>query len=178
MQSYIKMYYILFTQNKGFSLNTNFLEANVVNILILLFGLIYILRQFLGKTLSVRQNRVLFTIQEAEERLQKAHARYIESEKQFQQTTIVIKQIEQEAVIAAEKVRNSILAQGKLDIERLTDAGKSSIAVAERQVKEQIQQQITNLAINRVHNDLEQQINASIQSKIIDDNIKQLGGNL
>eukprot|EP00171_Calliarthron_tuberculosum_P000263 IDg263t1 len=79
--------------------------------------------QFLGATLNNRQQKVLTAIQESEERLQKANIRLIESEKQFKQTKMVIKQIEQEAIITAEKVRNSILAQGKLDIERLTEAG-------------------------------------------------------
>jgi F-type H+-transporting ATPase subunit b len=165
-------------ENTGFGLNTDFLEANVINIVLLFSGLVYVLKQFLGSTLSTRQQKVLTAIQESEERLQKANTRLVESEKQFKQTEMVIKQIEQEAIVTAEKVRNSILAQGKLDIQRLTEAGKVSIAIAERQVREQIQQQITHLAIRQVTLDLEKQMNLSIQSKIIDENIMKLGDKL
>ena len=166
------------TTGKNLGLNTNFLEANLINIVCLLFGLIYLLREFLGALLVTRQQKVLSAIQESEDRLDKARVRLAESEKQFKQTEIVIKQIEQEAIITAAKVRQSILDQGKLDIERLADAGKVSIAIAERQVREQIQQQITKLAIRQVALDLKKQITSAIQSKIIDENIMQIGEKL
>lgn len=180
MHTYIQIYQILckHSVNDGFGLNTDFLEANVVNILLLVSGLIYVLKQFLGATLNSRQKKVLTAIQESEERLKQANIRLLESEKQFKQTEVVIKQIEQEAIITADKVRKSILAQGKLDIERLTEAGKASISIAEMQVREQIQQQITSLAIRQVSLELKKQITASIQSKIVDQNIIQLGDNL
>nr|YP_009541570.1 ATP synthase CFO B chain subunit I [Synarthrophyton chejuense]AYR05579.1 ATP synthase CFO B chain subunit I [Synarthrophyton chejuense] len=180
MNNYMQVYEMICEHyaSKGFGFNTDFLEANVINIFLLLSGLIYVLRQFLGAILSSRQQKVLIAIQEAEERLKQANIRLLESEKQFKQTEVVIKQIEKEAIITAEKVRKSILAQGKLDIERLTDAGKVSISIAEMQVREQIQQQITNLAIRQVALDLKKQITPSIQSKIIDENILQLGDKL
>nr|YP_009297943.1 ATP synthase CFO B chain subunit I [Plocamium cartilagineum]AOM67881.1 ATP synthase CFO B chain subunit I [Plocamium cartilagineum] len=167
----------LVTENhnsQGISLNSDFLEANVINIFLLLSGLIYVLKQFLGSILITRQEKVLFAIQESEERLKQANNRLFESEKQLAQTQIVINQIIEEAQLTAQKVRQSILAQGKSDIERLTIAGKSSIATAENQVREQIQQQITTLAINRVRVKLENHITSSIQAKIIDINILQL----
>lgn len=164
--------------DKSFGFNTDFLEANVINILLLLSGLIYVLKQFLGAALNSRQKKVFNAIQESEERLKQANVRLLESEKQFKQTEAVIDQIEQEAVITAEKVRKSILAQGKLDVQRLTEAGKVSISIAEMQVREQIQQQITSLAIQQVSLDLKRKITPSIQNKIIDENIMQLGGKL
>lgn len=164
--------------NKGLSFNTDFLEANVINIACLFSGLVYLLKEFLGALLVTRRQKVLTAIQESEDRLQKASVRLAESEKQFTQTEIVIKQIEQEAIITAAKVRQSILNQGKLDIERLAEAGKVSIAIAERQVREQIQQQITDLAIRQVRLDLKQQMTSLVQSKIIDENIMQLGEKL
>ena len=89
--------------HKNFGLNFDFLEANVINILLLLSGLVYLLKQFLGSLLVVRQQKVLASIQEAEDRLKKASNRLNEAEKQFRQTEIVMKQIEQEAVITAAK---------------------------------------------------------------------------
>lgn len=168
----------LHNDHHGFGLNTNFLEANVVNIVLLLSGLVYLLKQFLGALLITRRQKVLTAIQESEDRLQKANIRLAESEKQFKQTEMVIKQIEQEAVLTAAKVRQSILDQGKLDIERFAEAGKTSIDIAERQVRDQIQQQITYLAIRQVRLDFKNQMTAIMQSKIIDENIMQLGDKL
>nr|YP_010903464.1 ATP synthase CF0 subunit I [Hypnea cryptica]WCH55917.1 ATP synthase CF0 subunit I [Hypnea cryptica] len=177
MSSIIRIFTIFANEgnHSAISLNSNFLEANVINILLLLGGLIYVLRQFLGSALLVRQNKVLSAIQEAEERLQQANLRLEESEKQLAQTQIVIKQIEEEASITAQKVRESILAQGKLDIERLTSASKATLSIAENQVRQEIQQQIITLAVSKVTAQLQSQVTPVIQSKIVDYTIMQLG---
>lgn len=167
-----------YSVQQGVTFNSNFLEANVINILLLLSGLIYVLKQFLGSILSIRQKKVLSAIQEAEERLQQANLRLEESIKQLSQAQIVTVQIKEEAKLTAQKVRESILEQGTFDIKRLTTASKMSIANAENQVKEQIQQQIISLAINRVTIQLQNQITPAIQSQIIDNGIAQLGGRI
>ena len=117
-------------------------------------------------------------IQESEERLRQANERLEESQKQLNQTKLVISKIQQESEVTAQKVRDSILAQGKLDIEKLTISGKNSIANAELQIKKQIQQQITTLAIRRVTLELKNQVDNTLQSNIIDDNILKLGAKI
>nr|YP_009313700.1 ATP synthase CF0 subunit I [Helminthocladia australis]SCW21954.1 ATP synthase CF0 subunit I [Helminthocladia australis] len=164
--------------HQGFGFNPDFLEANVINIALLLSGLIYILKNFLGANLVSRQEKVLLAIQESEERLKQANERLSEAKKQLTQTQLVIEQIKQEAELTAQKVRDSILNQGKIDIEKLTSAGKSSIANAEQQIKKQIQQQIATLAMHKVTQQLEKQMSVDMQTSIIDNNIKQLGAKL
>lgn len=162
----------------GFSLNTNFLETNVFNIILLLSGLIYVLKQFLGSMLSVRQEKVLFAIRESEERLSQANIRLNEAEKQLTQTQIIIDQIIKDAEMTAQRVRQSILEQGEFDIERLTISSKASIQNAENQVRQQIQQKVTALAINKVALQIESQMTPAMQIRIIDNNIVQLKGDI
>nr|YP_010951740.1 ATP synthase subunit b [Laurencia elata]WMP12679.1 ATP synthase subunit b [Laurencia elata] len=164
--------------NTGIGFNSNFLEANVLNIFLLLFGLIYVLRKFLGSILLQRQNKVLFAIRESEERLEQANIRLSEAEKQLTQTQIIIDQIIEEAENTAKKVRQSILEQGKSDIDKLTLSSKASVKFAETQVRLQIQQQITALAIKKVSIELQSQMTSVIQIQIIDKNIKQLEGKI
>lgn len=168
----------LILTNAGVSFNTNFLEANVINIALLLSGLIYVLKQFLGSILLSRYEKVLFAINESEERLEQANLRLAESEKQLEQTQIIINEIIKEAELTAKTVRESILKQGQADIERLTVASKTSISAAEYQVRQQIQQQITSLAIQKVNTQLQEQMTISMQEKIINANILALGGQL
>lgn len=158
--------------------NSNFLEANVLNIFLLLLGLIYVLKKFLGSILYDRRSKVLFAIKESEERLEQANNRLAEAEKQLAQTQIIINQIINEAEITAKKVRESILEQGKIDIDKLTLTSKESIKFAENRVKIQIQQQITTLAIQKVSHQLKSQMNPFIHSNIIDKNIAQLEGRI
>nr|YP_010619849.1 ATP synthase CF0 subunit I [Symphyocladia marchantioides]WAX03862.1 ATP synthase CF0 subunit I [Symphyocladia marchantioides] len=162
----------------GFSFNSNFLEANVLNILLLLSGLTYVLRKFLGSILIDRQSKVLFAISESEERLKQANIRLSEAEKQLAQTQLIINQIINEAEITAKKVRESILEQGKFDIEKLTKSSKDSVKFAENQVRLQIQQQITVLAIQKVSVELKSQMNSIMQKKIIDQGIMHLEGKI
>ena len=114
------------------------LEANVINIAILLSGVVYLGRNFLTSALELRQQKVAEAIQEAEERLEQANARLLESEKQLTEAQAVIEEIKKEAETTARTVKETILAQGKLDIERLTNNGKASIEKAEMQIKKQI----------------------------------------
>ena len=57
-------------------------------------------------------------------------------------------------------------------------SGKSSIEKAEVQIKKQIQQHITNLALKRVTSQLQDFMTPGVQSKLIDANISQLGGQI
>ena len=162
----------------GFSINTNFLEANVLNILILLLGLIYVLKQFLGSILIIRQEKVLFAIRECEERLQQANDRLNESEKQLNQTQTIIDQILNEAEITANKVSQSILDQGKNEVDKLINASKMSIILAENQIKQEIKKQIATLAIQKVSLQLKSTVDSSMQSQLVDNNIKKLKGKI
>ena len=163
---------------KGFGFNSNFLEANVINIAILLSGTIYLGKNFLTSALELRQQKVTEAIQEAEERLQQANSRLLDSEKQLAEAQSVIEKIKKEAETTARTVKETILAQGKVDIERLTNNGKSNIEQAELQIKKQIQQRIANLALERVSTQLQDYMTPSLQSKVMDNNISELGGQL
>ena len=166
------------SSGKGFGFNSNFLEANVINIAILLSGTIYLGKNFLTSALELRQQKVTEAIQEAEERLQEANSRLLDSEKQLAEAQTVIEKIKKEAETTARTVKETILAQGKVDIERMTNNGKSNIEQAELQIKKQIQQRIANLALDRVSTQLQDYMTPSLQSKVIDNNISELGGQL
>ena len=58
MYNYTQIYEIIceHSVNGGFDFNTDFLEANVINIFLLVSGLIYVLQQFLGATLNHFEN--------------------------------------------------------------------------------------------------------------------------
>ena len=70
----------------GFGINTNIFEINAINIGILLGIVIYVGKPFLTSTLQTRQDKVLASIQEAEEKLQQSSTRLLEAQKQLEQT--------------------------------------------------------------------------------------------
>ena len=92
------------SSGKGFGFNSNFLEANVLNIALLVSGVFYLGKNFLTSALELRQQKVTEAIQEAEERLQQANARLLDSEKQLTEAQTVIEKIKKEAETTARTV--------------------------------------------------------------------------
>jgi len=158
----------------GISLNTDILEANLINLLILGGGVFYLVGGALTEGLSERKEKILGAIQESEERLQEATARLTESETQLAQAQIVIESIGKDAKVTAQQVKSAILTDGKAEIERLTAAAKSQIGTIEARVRKQISDYVVTLALQRITTQLEGKLNSGLQQQIIDRNISKL----
>jgi F-type H+-transporting ATPase subunit b len=166
----------LLAEEGGFGLNTNILETNIVNLAILWFGLFSFLKEPLLSSLSERKNKIQIAIQEAEEQLEQARTRLAEAEKQSSQIQLVLDPIKKEAENSAKNLKDSVLAQGKSDIEAITVRAKNQIFSLENQIKEQIFSHVIDLALKRVQSQLETNLSQDMQVKIIDANISRLGG--
>jgi len=158
----------------GVSFNGDIFEANLVNLVLLDGGLVYLLSGALSESLSERQQKILGAIQESEERLQEATTRLTESETQLAQAQMVIDTIQKDAEQTASQVKSSILTDGKTEIERLTSAAKSQIGTIEAKVRKQISDYVVSLALQRITAQLEGKLNSSLQQQIIDRNISKL----
>jgi F-type H+-transporting ATPase subunit b len=164
-----------FSQHLAVSINPDIFETNVINITILLGGIIKLLSDALGNSLSTRQENILGAIKEAEERLQQADARLTESEKQLEQAQLVIESIRSDAETTARQVKSGILTDGKAEIERLTTNAKAQIVTIEARVRKLISEYVVTLALKRVTLQLEGKLNSNLQQQILDRNISKLG---
>ena len=158
----------------GVSLNFDIFEANLINLALLDGGLFYLLSGALSESLSERQQKILGAIQESEEKLQEATTRLTEGETKLAQAQIVIESIQKDAQQTAAQVKSSILADGKLEIERLTATAKTQIRTIESRVRKQISDYVATLALQRITLLLEGKLNSSLQKQIIDKNISKL----
>ena len=160
----------------GISFNADIFEANVINLIILDGGLFYLLSGALSESLSERQQKILGAIQESEEKLQEATTRLTEGETKLAQAQIVIESIQKDAEQTAVQVKSSILADGKIEIERLTATAKTQISTIEARVRKQISDYVATLALQRITMQLEGKLNSSLQQQIINRNISKLAG--
>ena len=160
----------------GVSLNFDIFEANLINLALLDGGLFYLLSGTLSESLSERQQKILGAIQESEGKLEEAQTRLTESETKLAQAQIVIESIQKDAEQTAAKVKNSILTDGKTEIERLTATAKTQIRTIESRVRKQISDYVATLALQRITLLLEGKLNSSLQKQIIDKNISKLEG--
>ena len=134
----------------GVSLNFDIFEANLINLALLDGGLFYLLSGALSESLSERQQKILGAIQESEGKLEEAQTRLTESETKLAQAQIVIESIQKDAEQTAAKVKNSILTDGKTEIERLTATAKTQIRTIESRVRKQISDYVATLALQRI----------------------------
>ena len=160
----------------GFGLNTDIFETNIINLAILWFALFTFLKDPLADSLAERKSKIQIAIQEAEEQLEQAKIRLAEAEKQSSQLSLVLGPINKDAENSAKKAKDSILAQGKKNIEAITIRAKNQIFSFESQMKEQVFSHIIDLALKRAQSQLETNLTYDMQIKIINANISRLGG--
>jgi len=158
----------------GSTFNPDIFEANVVNLVILVGGLFYLLSGSLSESLSERQQKILGAIQESEERLEEATKKLADSQTQLAQAQMVIQSIGKDAEVTAKQVKNTILTDGKTEIERLTASAKAQIGNIEARVRKQISDYVVALALKRITMQLEGKLNSSLQQQVIDRNISKL----
>ena len=87
---------------------------------------------------------------------------------------MVIESIQKDAQVTASQVKNSILTEGKAEIERLTSTAKAQIGTIEARVRKQISDYVATLALQRITMQLEGKLKPSLQQQIIDRNISKL----
>ena len=77
----------------SFGINTDVFDTNIINLVIFVGFVFVVLSKSLTETLKTRQEKVISSIQEAEERLKQAQNRLTEAEKQLDQIGMIVESI-------------------------------------------------------------------------------------
>lgn len=160
----------------GFGLNSDILETNLFNLLIIIGVLFYFGRGFLGNILSERRARIETAIREAEDRVKKAEAALSEGQKKLAQAQDEAKRIRAAAEENAKAARESILARAATDVERMrADAAKDLDSERER-VNKELQARVAAMALQQVESQLKERLDDYAQNQLIDRSIAMVGG--
>lgn len=162
--------------SEGFSLNTDILDTNLINILILVVVLVQFIGSSLKTALNERKEEIIDTVSDAEKRLIDAQDRLVEANNQLAQTKISIDKIVQELQstkiniikTGTVRLRNEMLSQMK--------ASELTIALQEQKLLTEIKKQILTLAIKRVNIKFKNDLTVLQHIKIIDKSIDRIGG--
>jgi F-type H+-transporting ATPase subunit b len=170
--------FILVHQEKGISLNTNILETNLINIVILLVLLFYFLKGLLKDNLSSRQDNIVTTIQNSENRINEANERLADAKLQWSQAQITIEELKNQTfqkkfvLFDAEfEIKNQVLSQHFNNL-------LMTLYYREQQVFNNIKKQVSELALKKVIAKLQAPFMEEDQSIIIINKIHRLGGGL
>nr|YP_002327467.1 ATP synthase CF0 subunit I [Vaucheria litorea]B7T1R8.1 RecName: Full=ATP synthase subunit b, chloroplastic; AltName: Full=ATP synthase F(0) sector subunit b; AltName: Full=ATPase subunit I [Vaucheria litorea]ACF70884.1 ATP synthase CF0 subunit I [Vaucheria litorea] len=170
--------FILVHQEKSISFNTNILETNLINIIILLIILFYFLKGLLKDNLSSRQENILSTIQNSENRINEANERLVDAKLQWSQAQITLEELKNQTLQnklilfnAEFEIKNQVLSQHFNNL-------LMTLYYREQQAFNNIKKQVSELALKKVIAKLQAPLMEEDQSVIIINKIHRLGGNL
>ena len=163
-------------EHSGFGINTNFLEVNLFNLVIVIGLLVYAGRNFLGKMLLERKSAIEAEFQELDARRKAAAAALAEEQQKLAQSKLEAERILAKAQESATVTRETILAQASADVARMKAAAVQDLNAEQERVIAQLRQQVVAQALEQAVVQMKSRLDASAQSQIIDQSLMLLGG--
>lgn len=166
---------LLASETKGIGFHFDILEANLINLAIIIGVLVYFGKGFLGDKLNARREEIEASIKDVEARQKKASSALAEQQQKLQLAKKEAERIRAEAQTNAESAREAILAQSVKDIERLKAAAQQDLSSQQDRVMQELRQRVSAMALDKVKSQLPNVLNDSVQNKLVDQSIAQLG---
>jgi F-type H+-transporting ATPase subunit b len=161
---------------EGWGLNFDILETNLINLAILIGVLLVYGSKFLGKILSERRNAIEAEIKDAENRAATAKAALDAEQVKLEQAQAEAQKIRAQAQTNAASAREKILAQGKAEVERIKASAAQDLQGEQDKAIAELKARVAALALERVEAQLQETLDDSAQSQLIDRCIAQMGG--
>ena len=161
-------------EHSGFGINSDILETNVINLVIVIGLLIYAGRGFLGKILSARLESIQSAIADAEKRQKDAAAKLSEQQGKLAQAKTESDNLRKQAETDAKHAADAILATVDADIARLRESADQEIATEQDRVIVQLRQQVAEKALANVQSYFDRGLSESTQIELIDRSIALL----
>ncbi len=163
-------------EETGFGLNFNILDTNLINLAIVLGVVVYLARNFLGKTLSERRSQIEIAIKNAEKRKQEASAALANQQQKLAQAKTEAARIKTEAEASAKAASAEIMAQSVQDIERLKASAAQDLNSQQERVMTELRQRVAALAMEKVEARLNSGLSDDTQKQLVDRSIAMMGG--
>ncbi len=165
----------LLASHGGLGLNFNLFETNIINLAIVIAGLVWFLRGFLGGILQRRREAIVSDLREAEERLQSASAALAEAQKGVADAQKKAEQIRVDGRARADAIRLESEQRTIEELARMKQAATSDLANEASRVTDQLRRETALKAIEKALAVLPGKLDASAQARLIDQSIQSLG---
>jgi len=169
------MTYLLLASHGSFGFNLNPFETNIINLAIVIAGLIYFLRGFLGGILERRKTAIVADLKDAEQRLASASAALKTAQEQVADSQAQAEKIRTDAKARAEAVRLEIERRTVEEMARMKTESSSDLVNEAARVSTQLRREAARLAIEKALASLPGKLDDAAQSRLIDRSIQSLG---
>jgi F-type H+-transporting ATPase subunit b len=161
-------------ESSGIGFNSDILETNVINLVIVIAFLVYAGRGFIGKILSARLESIQSAIADAEKRQKDASEKLTVQQGKLAQAKTESENLRKQAEIDAKNASDLILATVDADIARLRESADQEIATEQDRVIVQLRQQVAEKALASVQSYFDRGLSESTQIELIDRSIALL----
>jgi F-type H+-transporting ATPase subunit b len=165
----------LATEAKGFGLNLDIFEANIINLAIVLTIVFIFGRKFLTKTLGERRERIMAAINDAEKRQKQAETALAEANKQLAAAQVQAESIKKEAVTSAANAKADIMAKAARDIETLKQNASQDMSSEQDRAIAELRQRVVALAIAKAEAQLPAALDNAKQNTLVERSIALVG---
>jgi F-type H+-transporting ATPase subunit b len=165
----------LLASHGGFGLNLNLFDTNIINLAIVIAGLVWFLRGFLGGILERRRSAILTELREVEERLSTASAALAEAQKGLTDAQKKADQIRVDGQARADAIRLDSEQRTIEELARMKQAASSDLANEASRVTDQLRRETALKAIEKALAALPAKLDDSAQARLIDQSIQSLG---
>ncbi|MCP9787294.1 F0F1 ATP synthase subunit B [Cyanobium sp. N5-Cardenillas] len=165
----------LLASHGTFGLNLDIFETNIINLAIVIAGLTWFLRGFLGGILERRRERILGELKDAEERLSVATASLAVAQNSLGEARARAEQIRAEGKVRAEAIRLENEKRTVEEMARLKQDSKSDMDSEVSRVSKLLQREAAEMAIAKALASLPGRLDASTQAQLIDQSIQSMG---
>ncbi|MEB3349153.1 MAG: F0F1 ATP synthase subunit B [Cyanobacteriota bacterium] len=166
--------YVLATHG-GFGLNLNPFDTNIINLAIVIAGLVYFLRGFLGGILERRRTAIVSDLKEAEDRLASATAALSAAQSDLSAAQAKAESIRSDAHARAEAIRLESEKRTVEEMARLKQSSSSDLAAEASRVSRTLQRETARLAIEKALASIAGRLDTTAQARLIDQSIQSLG---
>nr|YP_010715453.1 ATP synthase CF0 B subunit [Todea barbara]WDE24598.1 ATP synthase CF0 B subunit [Todea barbara] len=151
----------------GFGSNTDILEINGINLIVVLGVLFYFGKGVLINLLENRKQTILSTIRDAEERYKEATEKLKQARTRLQQAKVKADEIRVNGLAQMEREKRDLINAADEDSKRLEDSKNSTIRFEEQRAIEQVRQQVSRLASERALESLNSRLDSESHSRMI-----------
>ena len=166
---------LLASHGGGFSLNFNPFETNIINLAIVIAGLVWFLRGFLGGILERRRSAIVSELKDAEDRLAAAVAALTEVQKGLADSQARAERIRADGQTRAEAIRLESERRTVEEMARLKQSSASDLDAEAARVTSQLRREAARLAVQKALAALPARLDPALQSRLIDQSIQSLG---
>nr|YP_009389131.1 ATPase subunit I [Euglena archaeoplastidiata]AKR17904.1 ATPase subunit I [Euglena archaeoplastidiata] len=166
------------SEAKGFGINTDILETNVLNLAVVIGVLIYYGRSVLGDLITSRKETILKNLQDADNKLREAEENFAFAKKAYEMAKVKAEQIKEQGLILSSQTSKTLLEAAEEDIKRLKSSNLSAIRFEEEKSVNEVCQKLTFSALSKAVDNLNKRLNVTLQKKIISQNIEKLSAKI